>query len=236
MQQFVIILSFVLGLAACGGEQASTETSGKQDAPVVQETSQKEVAPAMVSGLSEKNRGEKMGQVTISGTINKANKSWTMYLYETKGKNHYVIDSTKIEGDGFAFKKQKLGSGFYMLGGDSDANMMAFIVNPEEENIELRFNSGRLETAPTSVNSKENEGWFAYFKEEKSIEAKIKSLRNQRKNSSFKERINKQITEQEQLKVTTQQNYIKNYPDTYLAKYLDWKTADSKNDSGTYWN
>ncbi|NQX92788.1 MAG: redoxin domain-containing protein [Flavobacteriales bacterium] len=234
MQQFVIILSFVLGLAACGNEPAQ-ETKTTKEATVAKETSQTEVAPALISGTTDKNRGEKMGNVTIDGKILKANKTWTIYLYETKGKNHYVIDSTKIQDGNFSFKK-KLGSGFYMIGGNSDANMMAFIVNPDEENIQLQFNSGRLESAPVSVNSNENEGWFAYFKEEKAIEAKIKSLRNQRKNSSFKERINKQIAEQEQLKITTQQNYIKQYPDTYLAKFLDWKTADSKQDKGSYWN
>ncbi|MGB0424661.1 MAG: TlpA family protein disulfide reductase, partial [Flavobacteriales bacterium] len=52
----------------------------------------------------------------------------------------------------------------------------------------------------------------------------------------FKERINNEIKDQEKLMFDLEQRYIRLYNDYYLAKYLDWKTADSKADIGTYWN
>lgn len=230
----------LITLLSCGNgasaEKTTTKQSAKETETVAQNTSQKSVEPTLLDGASEKNKGENKGKVSISGTIERAGNGVMVYLYETKGKNHYAIDSVKMEGKKFSFKKQELYNGFYMIGAVSDRNMMAFIVNPEtEQDIQLNFTSQRLDAAPSAANSKENEGWFAYYKTEKQIDNKIKQLRQGRKNSSFKERINAQINEQEKLKVETQQEYIKNYPDTYLAKFLGWKTANTKSDMTAYW-
>jgi len=237
MNQLVWIVFSVFTLMSCGSaeEVKSEEVSKKQD--IAQATAQTATAaaPTLTSGTTDKNRGEKISNVSISGTLPRQYPGKYMYLYTLKGKNHYVIDSTKIGKNDFAFDKQKLSSGFYMLGLINDRNMMAIIVNDEPE-IKVKFTQNKLEMAPEALVSEENKAWFDYYAEERLINSKIKSLRDSRKNSSFKERINNQIKEQENTIVDLQQRYIRLYNDLYLAKYLDWKTADSKADIGTYWD
>ena len=240
MNQLMTIGVIFITLLSCGNgasaEKKTTKSTSKQAKNVVQSTSNKTTSPAPIDGASEKNRGENKGKVAIYGTIERARNGIMVYLYETKGKNHYAIDSVKTEGKNFAFKRQELYNGFYMISLLNDRNMTTFIVNPEsEQDIQLNFMSQRLDSDASSPNSKENEGWFAYNRIEKQIDSKIKQLRQSRKNSSFRERINKQINEQEKLKIDTQQEYIKNYQDTYLSKFLGWKTANTKSDMATYW-
>lgn len=241
MNQFFLLFGALITMVSCGnGEGATQSNSAQQETVQAEKTTPKRDAAQTVSylenGITSKNNGEKRGKVHISGTIAQAKAGQQVLLYETRGKNHYPIDSVKSVNGAFDFKAQELVSGFYMIGLISDLNMMAVIVNPDEKDIELKFNSGKLENAPEAINSKENEGWFAYFKEEKALNNAISNLRKSRSKSSFKERIDGQISEKEKELMMRQQFYIDSYPDTYFAKYLSWKGGADKSDIGKYWN
>ncbi len=241
MNQFFFLFGALLTMASCGnGESTTKETSSEVKAVEAVASSNEKETPAapnyLVNGITKKNAGEKKGKVHIFGDITQAKTGQKVYLYETRGKNHYAIDSVKTTGTSFDFPSQTLASGFYMLGLNTDLNMMAFIVNPEEKDIQIRFKSGKLENAPEAINSPENEAWFAYFKEEKTINNAITNLRRSRSKSSFKERIDQQIADKERELLERQQYYIDNNPDTYFAKYLSWKGGADKSDIGKYWS
>ncbi|WP_306640071.1 TlpA family protein disulfide reductase [Sanyastnella coralliicola] len=242
MNQILLTFLSLVAIAGCSSAPANekADNDAKQET-VAQATSQEPTAvavdPGYINGVTDKNRGEKEGEVRIHGTIRGLAQGVPVKLYVTEGKNQFEIESTTFGADGFDFGVQKLKSGFYMLGvNDNVTNLMAFIVNGEEQDIELSFNSSRLDAQPTAVTSEENKGWFSYYMIQRQADNTVQQLRRQRSNSSFKERIDQQIKEQEKLKRDAAADHIKRYPDSFLAKFLTWNYAPQKSNMATYWD
>lgn len=239
MNQLLLTVFSVLTLAGCASSGDGEKSEKVEKQTVAQETkapAQVEMPANYVNGVTDKNRGDKRGPIHLYGSLRTPANGQKMYLYETEGKNHQVIDSTIISGVKFDFGTQDYNRGFYMLGLNGDLNnMVAIILNPDEEAVDINFQSSRLEMNPQSTISTENKGWFEYFKTEKRIENEIKNLRRQRGESSFKERITAQMNEKEAELRTQQTEFIQRYPDTFLAKFLTWKNSPHKGDKGLYW-
>ena len=50
--------------------------------------------PNFLNGIDDKNRGDKMGKVQFSGSIQ--NRTGKLYLFETEGRNVAAIDSVTL--------------------------------------------------------------------------------------------------------------------------------------------
>lgn len=241
MNQLILSIFSVLTLAGCapsGEEKASGDQkeNGKVAQATPVEQTQPQVPSDYVNGITEKNSGDKVGPVHLYGSIRVPMPGKKIYLYETEGKNHFAADSVAINGTEFDFGTREMHRGFYMLGmGNDPNNMMAVIINPDEPEIDIDFTSNRLNMNPASSNSNENKGWFQYYRQEQVLDREIKGLRRQRSSSSFKDRIDQQIAEKEQELKQTQIDFIKRFPDTFLAKYLTWKNPPFPGEKGRYW-
>ena len=96
------------------------------------------------------------GEVLIQGKLLKS-KSGKLYLYEFLGNDSFIIDSTNVKSNNFAFKKQKFVKGFYKLAFQNETNNIEFVINPKETNVlNMTFNEYRLSSNYTIANSRDN--------------------------------------------------------------------------------
>lgn len=233
-QNLILAAATSITLIACG----STESKPTSTEVAVSQSSQEEpvATSTFVSGLTEANKDVVKGKMDLSGTFKNNVNQVMMYLYETEGKQHFLIDSTMVEANAFAFKTREYESGFYMLGLKNAQNMVAVIMNPPEKAIELTFVSTRLEASVSSPASQENTGWFEYLKAEKATEAKKKGYRISAKDSPMKAKFEKLLQDEDDKMTAFQQDMIKRYPGTYLAKLMSWKQTPHKDNKSKYWN
>lgn len=234
MNQFLWIFVSVMAMSSCAG--SGTEKKANEDtAQQVVQTSEETGTSNYVNGITGANAGSKEGTVHIQGSVRGARTNQTMYLYETEGKNHMAIDSVKFQNDRFDFPKRVLKSGFYKLALNNDLNAVDIIISTEEKNLDFSFANSRINLGSSVTGSPENEAWMKYQKEELVITKAIEGLRKSRSGSAFKERIDKEIEGKEAEITALRNRYIQDNPNTFLAKFLTWKTPQYPNEQGKYW-
>jgi thiol-disulfide isomerase/thioredoxin len=236
MNQLLLSLLSIVAMAGC-----SADAPSNANAPAAETANVEAVQSAQpanyVNGITAQNAGDKTGPIHLHGVMRAAPPGSKLFLYETEGKTNFVIDSTAINGTVWDFGTKDYARGFYMIGFNGDLNnMMPVILNPDEAEVNLTFNSSRVNGNHASPGSKENEGFFAYWAEDKRIEREIQALRKQRGESSFKERVDQDIANKEAELRTIQADFIGRYPNTYLAKFLTWKRSPFPGDKGKYWS
>jgi peroxiredoxin len=233
-QNLILAAATSITLIACGNtepKQTSTEET-------VTETTDNQSATAsdFVSGLTDANKDVVRGDMELTGSFKNNVSNVKMYLYETEGKQNFLIDSTVVEGNAFSFAKREYESGFYMLALKNSLNMVGIIMNPTEKAVNIAFATGRLENSASSATSKENIGWFEYLKAENAAEAKKKGYRSSAKDSPMKAKFEKLMEEEDEKLTALQKDMIQRYPGTYLAKLMTWKQTPYKSDKSKYWS
>ncbi|MFN9799470.1 MAG: DUF4369 domain-containing protein, partial [Bacteroidota bacterium] len=90
-----------------------------------------------VNGITEQNKGNRRGAVTLAGTV--AHAPWArIYLYATYGRINTRIDSADVRNGAFAFPPIEVETGIYMVG-PADNNLCPVILNPAEGEVNIRF-------------------------------------------------------------------------------------------------
>ena len=208
----------------------ATSASGAEtsDGPVQQVSGGGQLNPDFMDGITDANRGDKVGKVRFSGSIQ--NKSGKLYLFETEGRNIAAIDSTTLVGGKFDFGAVEVGRGFYGLGFEPNKKTADIILNPDEPVLKIDFQNARMVGGGTD--SRENRGWFAYRGAEGANKNQIKQLYKQRRGNEAA--IDAQVKAKEQELAQTQHKFIGDYPGTYLAKFLTWKQPQFIGDKGTF--
>ena len=186
------------------------------------------VNPNYLNGIDDANRGDKVGKVRFSGSIQ--NRSGKLYLFETEGRNIAPIDSATLVNGQFDFGAVEVGRGFYGLGFDANKKTADIIMNPDEPVLKIDFQNARLIGGGTE--SRENRGWFAYRGAEGANKNQIRQLYKQGKGKE--EETKRQVKLKEDELARTQHKFIQDYPGTYLAKFLTWKQPKFIGDKGTF--
>ena len=184
--------------------------------------------PDFLNGIDDDNRGDKVGKVDFSGTIEARN--GMLYLFETEGRNIAVLDSTTMVNGQFDFGKVEVGRGFYGLGYERIKKTADIVMNPDEADLRIEFQNGRLVGGRTD--SRENRAWFAYRGAEAANKNQIRQLRKKRRGNEAA--IDAQIEAKEKELAQTQHKFIRDYPGTYMAKFLTWKQPHFIGDKGTF--
>lgn len=231
---------FCLILTACNGEE-SAPSAPKADIPVkktssasIQNDPQVEISSAYMNGTNEQNKGDKTGSVRIHGTINYQG-GGEVTLYEMEGQNTFEIAKTRLVNQSFDFGKLEVSRGFYQLALNGESNVTQVILNPDESELFVAFNTGRLSANRSAPQSAENTGWFNYSSAEFKGNKEIKNLRKTIKDAgAFRSRIEGQIKEKEQEIIAKQHELITSNPGTYLAKWLSWKNPKFPNSKGQF--
>lgn len=238
MNQLLLSLFSILAMAGCSQNDAPTKKASNENIPQVeveQKTPQGDFPPGYVNGINEQNAGDKTGEIRLFGSIAGAAPGSHVFILETEGKTQQVIDSAKIVNGAYDFGKKTYSRGFYMFNYNNELNnFQPIVLNPDEKEVQLDLRSTRVKTAVAPANT-ENAAWLAYRNAEVANQAEVRNLRGKLKDSSFKERIEKQIADKEQELVDLQKKVIQDNPGTFVAKYITWKTPAYPNDKGRYW-
>ena len=173
--------------------------------------------PDFLNGIDDDNRGDKVGKVAFSGTIEARN--GMLYLFETEGRNIAVIDSAALVNGQFDFGKVEVGRGFYGLGYERAKKTAEIVMNPDEAVLRIEFQNGRLVGGRTD--SRENRAWFAYRGAEAANKNQVRQLYKKRRGNE--EAIDAQVKAKEKELAQTQHKFIRENPGTYMAKFLTWK-------------
>tara|TARA_B100000674_G_scaffold496093_1_gene525297 strand:- start:980 stop:2356 length:1377 start_codon:yes stop_codon:yes gene_type:complete len=129
------------------------------------------------------------GAVVIKGEFNssvKVNKG-TMYLYELKGNDEYILDSTNVQSRTFAFSKRSLQTGIYRLTFNNSTNALDIVVNSQETDlIDIKLSNYKIKKGYNVVGSIENKIKKSYDIKEASIQQKLKLVRKSSKSRDEK--------------------------------------------------
>ena len=231
MNVFLIIVSLFFGMTSCESEAKADEKKSTVETTTTA-TGEKEIP--YVNGVTAKNKGLKKGEVHL--LIHYPAKVGMAYLHETEGKNFFKIDSTKIVNGVADFGVDEYESGFYMTSiNENENNIAAFIINPDEAKVEIGFKSGRLESSLKSIDSHENKGWAAYYSMEKKFNNIITKYRKDRNKSNQKAKFDVLIKAKDDELHGYRNEMIAQYPGTFLAKVITYKTVRDRGDMGKYW-
>jgi thiol-disulfide isomerase/thioredoxin len=235
-----VALFFLLIISA--NSCASPENQPEAQLAVVEEKAD-EVVPTLpptddsyVNGVTDKNRGDKKGKMSLKGSFSTHCPHKFIYLYETEGRFYYKIDSTEIKDQAFDFGTREYRRGFYKLMVGDENNMVSFIMNPDETEVELLFGTARLEHSFASVKSNENMGWAKYQRMELANYNKVRGLKNQRAKADDKAQYDRLIKQEDESILKAKHDAINAYPDTYLAKYLTYRQMPYHDDLGNFWS
>ena len=239
MTSIATILMTFATLVSCGdapsttnerASRASTQPAASNETAVQSDA----ISPLYKDGITDANRGDKLGKVRIHGTIN-ANGGGEVVLYESEGRNSSEIARTRLANRAFDFGELEVGRGFYKISLNSETNATDIILNPDEPDLTLTFNSSRLTSNKKAEGSAENTGWFRYQGIETANNSEIRKLRGSMKDAgAFRARIEEQIKQKEEELVAQQHALMDEYPSTYLAKYLGWKNAKYPGNQGRF--
>ncbi len=175
------------------------------------------------------------GIMNVSGSL-LAQKSGKIFIWESFGRNVVKLDSALLNNGQFAFPNREYELGIYMVGMNEN-NMCPVIINPAEKEVSLQFAAAKLETAMSSTNSRENQGWAIYMQQEPGLlkaikDAKVGAAKNPEKKSEFE----KQLAVKEKELLNLQNKIIADYPGTQLAKLMGWKQEPNRIDIRKYWD
>lgn len=236
MISFATILIMSAALTACN-DTPSTEKSSPSPATTTSasEAAQSDaISPLYKDGVNDQNRGDKLGTVRIHGTIN-ANGGGEVVLYESEGRNTSEVARTRFSNRAFDFGPLEVGRGFYKISLNDETNGTDIILNPDEPDLLLTFNSSRLTANKNAEGSAENTGWFRYEAIEAAHNSEVRKLRTSLKDAgAFRARIEEQIREQENELVQQQHALMDEFPGTFLAKYLGWKNPKFPSNQGRF--
>ncbi|MDA0945787.1 MAG: TlpA disulfide reductase family protein [Bacteroidetes bacterium] len=244
---WTLCLAVVLGVG-CGEPTSSSEATApaptsssantasqaeKASSPNVQPDVT--VSPKWKNGVTDANKGDKIGKVALKGTI-PAEDGMMLYLYETEGRNQTLMDSATVRGRAFDFGPVEVHRGFYKLAAKDAKNNCLIVLNPDESEVNLVFRNQRMNSGKSAPQSRENSVWFTYESFSNVNNNTIRNLRKDLKDSPFKAQVEQQIADKENELVAKTHELIDANPDTYMAKFLGWKYPKYPGSQGNYFD
>ena len=176
------------------------------------------------------------GNVVVEGVFNSSVKvqSGTMYLYELKGNEEYVIDSTRVQSGSFAFNNRTFQTGVYRISFNNSTNALDIVINPaESEKITIQFANYRIQKGYNIPGSLENKIKKLYDTRENSITQKIKLLKKSNKTRDVK------IAEMKNLQMDLFEygmSLNSEYPGTYFGMIISHMHSKNSNVSHLYFD
>ncbi|MFT4659965.1 MAG: peroxiredoxin [Patiriisocius sp.] len=176
------------------------------------------------------------GPMTINGVFKNKNTLRNRYvrLYETEGKDIFVIDSAQVIEGKFTLNPKEVHVGLHRIGIFPDERQLGeVILNPNEKEITLTFNTSNFKVGMSASDSKENEGWIKYMAVRKVHKAFVKENRNSGLERPVK--LKRLYDAEAELKVTEDQ-MAQEYVGTYFSKMVRRFQSANRWDKDGYWD
>lgn len=175
------------------------------------------------------------GNINLSGSVNNTafNEKYVK-LFETEGRDFFLLDSSLVSSGKFAFELQKAETGLYKIGMEADANKLADIVlNPGEPNVDFTFNTSSFRSGPSATTSKETQAWREYLPIKAACDRDIDAIRKSTNKSDAKRTA---IYQREQKLRADQLALAAIHPGTYVANIMNHAQSANRFDKNLYWN
>ncbi|MFK7757738.1 MAG: thioredoxin-like domain-containing protein [Flavobacteriales bacterium] len=232
-----LILAFTLLSAGCESTSpaASTETNTDAAATAPEKNTEPTEAVRPFTDYSDKEEvGDIKGSFKLNGDFSNAASYTGKYikLYETEGKNTFILDSAKMKNGSFSINLKEARIGVHKIG-FKRSKLGEFIINPNEKDITLSGNVLYLNNTMKVTGSKENEALAEYRRLEKKYNASLKQIKSQKASKEVKL---KQIYAEYDKFKTVQEDLANKYSGTFFAKMVRRIQSPNKQDQGKYWS
>jgi peroxiredoxin len=232
MKQFLLLGLSFLSFTSCQQGDAKGKDKSTVDSTAVVAVAEKENASVKWGDI-----GMITGPVTVEGKfLSPVFNGKLIFLYETEGKESYVVDSVKVANNAFKFGPDERMVGVYKIGLDPN-NVVEVILNPQESLVKIDFrNVGRLEASATFPESKENQIWQEYIRTEKQFQNDLTNLKRQRGQSPNKEQFEAQIYAKDDERVASHFALGESNKGTFAAKLLHRMRSPEHKNKSKYWD
>jgi len=236
MKSFLGVL-FTLVLISAGCESTSTSASNEEKAPQSKEkesTSQDYMTETGTDYSTLDEIKDISGNIVINGTITNAARATETHvkLWETEGKDIFLLDSAKVDNGSFTMNLKEVKTGVYKLGFKS-FKCGEFIINPNEKEISLTANAASMERTIKVTNSKENKAFSEYKTIKSKHDVALKSIKQLKASRDVKL---KKIYDQEAKLALEQEKIANEYEGTYFSKMVRRWQSPHRFEKEKYWD
>ena len=219
--------------AGCDSTASTASNEQKTESTKKAEETTESVASESIDYTDKNEIGDISGPFTIIGTItNGASSEGKMIkLYETEGKDIFVLDSTKVKNATYSFNLKDAKIGIYKIGLKS-FQVGEFILNPNEKSIELTANALNMERTLKATSSNENKALAEHKTLLNKHQAELKKIRGMKASNDAKLKL---IYKQEATLKAQQDLLADSYAGTFFAKMVRRMQSPNRFNQGDYW-
>ena len=232
---FSFLTLFLLTAAGC--ESAASDASNDEKSistKNAEDTSSSQVSKSSSIDYTDKNEiGDISGDFTINGTITNGAtvEGKLVRIYETEGKDIFILDSTIVKNGAFTLNLKDAKIGVHKIG-FKKYQLGEFILNPNEKSINLSGNAFNIERTIKITNSEENKALTEHKSASNKHKAELKKIRRMKASTDVKLKL---IYEQEKTLKVQQDVMAESYPNTFFAKMIRRMQSPNRFDQGNYW-
>ena len=221
---FPLVAFLTLGLFSYNATGCSGDSAKKESA--TSKTISQDVADV----------GDISGPVTIIGRFKDVGplEGKMLKLYETEGKDRFLLDSTIIENGAYRFDLDDAKIGMYRLGVSSlESAIGEIIISPNEKEITIDYRTPNFMNSMVYSGSDENKANLMLKSAKRSYDKKLSSIR---KTKIAREEKLKRIFALDTSLDKMQDSLAGAYPGTFFAKMARQKQSPNRFDKNRYWD
>ncbi len=177
-----------------------------------------------------------LGEISVAGAIanGAVNDGRYVKLYQTEGRDYFLVDSALVESGNFLFEKTDRQTGLYKLGFGDDAKKLGdVILNHSEGSVKFNYSSDNFLYGAVPQNSIENEALAIYQKLARDHGAEVKGIQRSGQQSKDKRSA---IYEADNEFKKEQMKLAGEYSNTFFANMVSHLQSPNRFDKNTYWD
>ncbi len=157
-----------------------------------------------------------------------------VYLFETEGRDYFLVDSAALNENSFQFRNLRVESGIYKMGfTESPSDQLDIILTPSEDSVTFVFSDKDFRRSLKSTNSLETNAWLEYIKLKGQHDQFIESIK--RSNNTADEKRKAIYAKEAELK-NEQQSLASRHADTFFSKVMRHAQSDFRFDASKFWS
>ncbi len=231
-----MIVALILMSAGCESADVSAKVNDTDTAKAKTEKNSEEWTEPTNSDVDYSNKteiGDIAGNVTINGTLSNGQRvegQW-IKIYETEGKDIFLLDSAKVSGNNFTMNLKDVKVGIYKLG-LKKFQLGELIINPNEKELNVTGNAMNMERTLKVMGSQENTALVEHRKLLNTHKAELKKIRGMKASTDAKLKL---IYKQDEILKGQQDELADKYEGTFFSKMVRRMQSPNRFDKANYW-
>ncbi len=175
------------------------------------------------------------GSIQVNGSIASSNfEGQSVLLFETEGREFFLVDSSKIVNGKFSFNQEDILPGIFKIGLSKNPNKLGeIILNPVENEIALSYKNDNFAYGLLETYSTENKALKAYTLAHRQYLSEVQTIKKGRLDKKAKQA---SLFRTDEIFKKTQDALASQYSGTFLAKMVSHLQSGNRFDEAAYWN